>query len=238
MSANVYDQLAPYYSEYARTRAAYCDAVDRQVLEWVPAVREAMLDVGSGDGRRGVRLAAALSSPRIVLSDPSLPMAEQCRAHAGVEVWPVAAEDLPAGGSEFDLVTCLWNVLGAVKSTGRRTQALRRMAASLSAEGRIVLDVHNRYNAATAGVGRVLARVARDIVRPSESNGSVAFTWRVGGQQIAADGYLFTEREMRQLFRDAGLVVVGQTFVDYDTGALRGPWTGQMLFALARLRSA
>lgn len=232
MSANVYDELAPHYSEYARTRAAYCDAVDRQVLGWVPAVRGAMLDVGSGDGRRAVRLATALSAPRVVLSDPSLPMAEQCRGHAGAEVWPVAAEDLPNGPTDFDLVTCLWNVLGSLEGTARRVEALRCLGARLSPAGRMVLDVHNRYNLATAGTGRVLARVVRDIVDPAESNGSVAFTWRVAGRQIVSRGYLFTPREMRRLFDDAGLVVVRQAFVDYDTGAQRGPWTGQMLFCL------
>ena len=238
MRASVYDELAPHYAEYALTRAAYCDAVDRHVLGWAPAIRRAILDVGSGDGSRAVRLAAALAVSRLVLSDPSPAMAAQCRAHAGAEVWPVAAEDLPAGPGEFDLITCLWNVLGSVEGTARRVEALRRMGACLAPEGRIVLDVHNRYNSATTGVGRVLARVVRDIVRPSESNGSVAFTWQVAGRHIASHGYLFTPREMRRMFDHAGLVVVRHAFVNYDTGVLRGPWTGQMLFALARHRSA
>ena len=234
MTANVYDELAPFYVEYARTRATYCGAIDRYVREWAPSATGAMLDIGSGDGGRAVRLAAALSVSRLVLSDLSPAMAGQCRAHAGAEVWPIGAEDLPAGTGEFDLVTCLWNVLGSVANTARRVESLRRMSARLSPGGRILLDVHNRYNAATAGVGRVLARVVCDTVRPSESNGSVAVTWRVGGQLIAARGYLFTPREMSRIFDDAGLVVVRQAFVDYDTGMLRGPWTGQMLFAVER----
>ena len=238
MSASVYDELAPHYAEYALARAAYCEAVDRHVLEWAPSIGGAILDVGSGDGSRAVRLAAALSASRLVMSDPSPAMAEQCRARAGEEVWTVAAEDLPAGAGEFDLVTCLWNVLGSVESAARRVEALRRMGARLAPGGRIVLDVHNRYNAAAAGVGRVLGRVVRDIVRPSESNGSVAFTWQVAGRHIASHGYLFTPREVRRMFDDAGLVVVRHAFVHYDTGVLRGPWTGQMLFALARHRSA
>lgn len=233
MSATIYDRLAPLYVEYARTRAAYCGAVDRHVLAWAPS-GGAMLDVGSGDGSRAVRLAAALSTTRLVLSDPSRPMAEQCRAHAGVEVWNSAAEELPEGPADLDLVTCLWNVLGSVEGTLRRVEALRRMSARLCAGGRIVLDVHNRYNAATAGGGRVLARLVREVVSPSDSNGSVTFTWHVAGQRIAAHGHLFTPAEMRRLFDEAGLVVVRDAFVDYDTGALRGPWTGQMLFALAR----
>ena len=234
MSANAYDELAPYYVEYARTRAVYCDAVDRRVLEWAPAVPAAMLDVGSGDGGRAVRLAAELSATRLVLCDPSPRMAERCRSHPGPEVWSVAAEDLPGGPGEFDLVTCLWNVLGSVEGAARRAEALRRIRARLSARGRIVLDVHNRYNAVTAGAGSVLVRVVRDVVNPSESNGSVEFAWQVAGESIASSGYLFTPRQMQRMFEDVGLVVVRRAFVDYDTGAPRGPWTGQMLFCLER----
>ena len=232
MSANAYDELAPFYVEHARTRAVYCNAVDRYVLEWAPEARRAMLDVGSGDGGRAVRLAESLSATRLTLSDPSPLMARQCRAQGGAEVWPIAAEAIPTDTPEFDLVTCLWNVLGAVEGAARRLEALRRMGSCLAPGGRIVIDVHNRYDLSAAGAGRVLARVARDIIRPSASNGSVAFTWRVGGQQIAARGYLFTLREMRQLFRDAGLTVVRQAFVDYEDGRARGAWTGQMLFCL------
>ena len=233
MTGAGYDVLAPHYREYARTRAAYCGAVDTRVLEWRPRHVHAMLDVGSGDGSRAVRLAALMSAPRLVLSDPSLPMAEHCRSHHGAEVWPCAAEDLPGGPADFDVITCLWNVLGAVEPASARAEALRRMRARLSPEGRLFLDVHNRYNARAAGVGRVLTRFVRDRVLPSEANGRVTFTWTVAGLTIPSSGYLCAAAEMRRLFRNAGLGIVHQAFVDYDTGAARGQWTGQMLFCLA-----
>ena len=233
MSWTAYDTLAPYYVQYTDTRAAYCGAVDRLILACRPTQAQAMLDVGSGDGSRAVRLAEAMSVPRLVLSDPSSSMAELCRVRQAAEVWPCAAERLPAGPGEFDVITCLWNVLGAIEPASARSEALVRMRARLAPGGRIFVDVHNRYNASAAGARRVLARIVRDLVRPSEANGLVHFDWTVGGARIPSHGYLFTDAEMRQLMAGAGLRCVHQAFVHYDTGAATGRWAGQMLFVLA-----
>jgi hypothetical protein len=149
-------------------------------------------------------------------------------------VWCCAAEDLPGGADQFDLITCLWNVLAEVEDTSKRVQGLTRMRACLSPRGRIVLDVHNRYNIATAGAAAVAARLWRDRVHPSESNGQIDFVWDVAGRQIPSRGYLFTPREMSELVFAAGLQVVHRTYLDYDTGVVRGPWTGQMVFCLER----
>lgn len=233
MSTNAYDLLAPDYAAYARTRAAYCAAVDRLVLEWRPARVGALLDVGSGDGVRAVRLATAMSAPRVVLSDPAPAMAAQCDRLGVSDVWRCAAEALPGGEPEFDVITCLWNVLACVDGA-RRVEALARMRARLANQGRLFLDVHNRYNAATAGRWRVCSRMVRDMVRPSGDNGSVAFTWNVNGRSIPARGYLFAPGEMGRLIDEAALRVVRRTFVDYTTGEARGPWSGQMVYELAR----
>ncbi len=230
MTTAAYDGLAPHYVEYARRRSAYLQGVDRCLVRWMSAGVASMLDVGSGDGSRAVRLAETIGATRLVLSDPSTAMVERCRRHSVSDVWCCAAEGLPDGPERFDLITCLWNVLAEVEGTSKRVQALTRMCACLSPRGRIVLDVHNRYNVATAGVARVAARMWRDLVRPSDSNGEIDVLWNVAGQQIPSRGYLFTPRDMSGLVLAAGLRVVHQTYLDYDTGAVRGPWTGQMVF--------
>ena len=238
MNHNAYDALAPYYVEYARSRAAYCESVDSRLLDWLPPRIDAMLDVGTGDGSRAVRLAKAMSAARLVLSDPSHPMVELCRGHHVSDIWHCRAEELPADTGTFDIVTCLWNVLGAIGSAAGRLEALRRMGALISADGRLYIDVHNRYNIATAGVSRVLVRRIRDLVWPSHANGEIAFVWEVAGQQIPSHGYLFTRREMHRLVVAAGLRVVHEEFVDYDDGRTSEPWAGQMLLCLARAPSA
>lgn len=232
MSSNPYDALAPHYRDYARSRAAYCDAVDRCIRAWRPARPDAMLDVGSGDGSRAVRLARALHADRLVLSDPSAPMAALCREHAPVEVLQCAAQALPPTAGSFDVITCLWNVLAHIDAYAERLTALRRMASLLAPEGRLFLDVHNRYNAVAAGRRRVAGRLLRDYLHPGDANGLVSFTWMVGGARIPATGYLFAPAEMRRLFDEAGLAVVQRAWLNYADGSSAGPWSGQMLFAL------
>ena len=58
----------------------------------------------------------------------------------------VAAEDLPAN-ERFDVITCLWNVLGSVVDSDRRLRALKKMGSLLTEHGRLFVDVNNRYNA-------------------------------------------------------------------------------------------
>ena len=73
MTAEPYDRLAPHYRRFAETRATYLDAVDRYVIEHArPGGR--MLDVGSGDGVRAVRIARAIGASYLVLSEPSEPV--------------------------------------------------------------------------------------------------------------------------------------------------------------------
>ena len=149
-------------------------------------------------------------------------------------MWPCAAEELPVDAQRFDVVTCLWNVLGHVEGRGPREAALTRMAALLLPQGQMFFDVHNRYNARTAGLGRVVGRMIRDRVVADETNGSVVFDWTIDGRQIPSKGYLFTEPEVRHLCAAAGLRVVHRQFVDYATGDARPWWGGQMLFDVAR----
>jgi SAM-dependent methyltransferase len=229
-----YDALAPLYDDYAGAKAAYIAAVDRFVLEATPGRVESLLDVGAANGARGVRLARGMGAKRIVLAEPSPEMAARCREIAGVEVWPVGAESLPEDAGRFDVVTCLWNVLGHIPDHASRVSGLRRMRTLLGSGGRLFLDVNNRHNAAAYGWGRVLGRVALDALAPDERRGDVEFTWRIGEKAIPARGHLFTPREVRGLFAESGLEVARWTAIDYRTGARAGSaLRGQLAFALS-----
>lgn len=234
MTTAAYDALAPHYVEHARTKAPYLGAVDQCLVEWMSSGVTSMLDVGSGDGSRAVGLAEMLGATRLVLSDPAPRMLEQCRRHSASDVWACGAEDLPEGPDTFDVITCLWNVLAEVDGTPNRVRALSRMRTLLSPRGRIVLDVHNRYNIATAGALPVARRLLRDVVRRSEANGTIDFSWDVAGQRIPSRGYLFTPREMSALVQSAELRAIRHAFIDYETGATRGRWNGQIVLCLER----
>src|SRR4051794_9442207 len=66
---------------------------------------ERALDVGCGPGALTAELVQTLGAERVAAVDPSPPFAEACRArHPGVRVEVAAAEALPFGDEEFDVV--------------------------------------------------------------------------------------------------------------------------------------
>jgi 2-polyprenyl-3-methyl-5-hydroxy-6-metoxy-1,4-benzoquinol methylase len=231
-----YDRLAPHFRSYSEARAAYLSAVDQLILRRIPAHAKSLLDVGSGDGLRARALARSCSIPRLILSDPNTEMVRRCRLLETVDdVWQVAAEDLPDAGERFDVITCLWNVLGLVTDSAKRSEALRRMRSLISPQGRIFLDVNNRYNASAYGWLTTLGRILYDLLHPSDTNGDVSFSWRIGGEVIHTRGHVFRPDEASCLIAEAGLKVVERHVVDYGTGeSRRFTFGGQLFYELAK----
>jgi 2-polyprenyl-3-methyl-5-hydroxy-6-metoxy-1,4-benzoquinol methylase len=231
-----YDRLAPHFRAYSESRAAYLSAVDKLILRRIEKGARSLLDVGSGDGIRAVRLARACSISRLVLSDPSEEMARRCRRLEEVdEVWQVAAEDLPSTEESFDVITCLWNVIGLVADAAGRTEALRRMCSLLSPQGQIFFDVNNRYNAAAYGWLPITKRFIFDLLRPSDTNGDVTFDWHVDGEVIRSCGHVFRPAEIKNLIQAAGLKIADQHVIDYDTGrSRRFTFGGHLFYEIAK----
>jgi SAM-dependent methyltransferase len=237
--ADPYDSLAPYYREYAKRRSSYLDAIDAVILEHAPKTAAALLDVGAGDGVRGMSLARRMDARHIVLSDFSAEMAALCRAAGADEVWQCAAQDLPGAGPRFDVVLCLWNVLGHLPDRSARISALQRMSAMLAPGGRIFLDVNNRHNAASYGRLRVMGRRLLDALLPDERRGDAGFDWHIAGKIFPTKGHLFTPAEMAALVSSSGLKLARCVAVDYETGKISNSlFEGQILFILEAGRIA
>lgn len=231
----LYDALAPAYRDLSQRRRPYLDAIDRLITSRTRRGAMSMLDVGAGDGIRAARLASALDIRRLVLLEPSAKMASLCRAHAATasEVWCAPVEELAPTNVRFDVITCLWNVLGHVSNHARRASALSRMRALLAKDGQIFIDTTHRYNALAYGSLRTIARLVVDAVRPSERNGDIQLKWIVEGRAVRGRGHAFTQAEMSRLFAMAGMSVLDARFIDYRTGeARRHWWMGQLYFEL------
>lgn len=231
----LYDALAPHYRQYSASRQRYLDAVDREVLARIPVGAGSLLDIGSGDGVRALSLARRAGIATVVLSDVSAAMVQRCRALRPTAVWHAAAEELPDSDRRFDVITCLWNVLGHVEERAGRRRALARMRALLQPGGRLFLDVNNRYNAAAYGWLRVFWRLVIDSGWPDDSRGDARFEWRIDGRSFPARGRLFRPAEAERLFAAGGFRVCERLAIDYRTGRVsRSPLRGQFLFVLAR----
>lgn len=228
-----YDRLAPHYRAYARARAAYLEAVDRYVIENAPQGAR-LLDVGAGDGVRAAAIARAIAASHVVLCEPSERMASLCRLQSVARVWTHAAENLPQGEERFDVVTCLWNVLGHLPDRDARRKALAGMQRLLAPGGRIFCDVNNRHNARAYGPLRVIGRRMLDAIAPDDRRGDAEFEWHIGGERIPARGHLFTPGEMDAIVHEARLRVEQRIAIDYMTGSPSPrPWDGQLVYRLA-----
>jgi 2-polyprenyl-3-methyl-5-hydroxy-6-metoxy-1,4-benzoquinol methylase len=234
-ASGLYDAMAPLYREYAERKIAYLSAVDRFVIEHAPLGPAALLDVGAGDGVRGMALAKALNADTTILADPSVEMIVRCRLLRPTDVWLCEAQNLPQTGTRFDLILCLWNVLGHLPDRENRVQGLRAMGNLLAPGGAVFFDVNNRQNARNYGRWRVLGRVLLDAIAPDERRGDGTFQWKIGEQTLPAMGHLFTPAEIEGIIEDSGLSIIRRVSVDYTTGAISSSrWGGQLLYQLGK----
>ena len=230
-----YDRIAPTYAELAQRRERYLRAVEREIVRRVPQGSNSLLDIGAGDGSRALRIATQAGINRIVLVEPSEKMIIQ--PPGGGPIWRCRAEELQARspGENFEVITCLWNVLGHVPGTGLRVQSLCAIANLLSGNGRFFLDINHRYNARSYGLIRTTARFFYDLVLRSNSNGDVVASWKVDESRISTYGHVFTDQEVMQLARSSGLKLEDRVVIDYEDGRLRRwPFHGNLLYVFRR----
>lgn len=229
-----YDRLAPYYPQFAKRRARYLRSIEEQIALRIPAGASSLLDIGAGDGSRTMKVATSSGISRVVLLEASAKMASA--TPAGCELWRTRAEALDARSisERFDVVTCLWNVLGHIRGFENRAKALTAASQLLSPDGLFFVDVTHRYNARSYGVLMTAARWLRDHIFPSDDNGDVTARWQTAAGEISTYGHVFTDAEMRRLAASAGLKCVERVGIDYDTGAMCPSWQGNLFYVFRR----
>jgi 2-polyprenyl-3-methyl-5-hydroxy-6-metoxy-1,4-benzoquinol methylase len=228
-----YDRIAPIYASLANQRKAYLDAVDRLLVAETQSGSRSMLDVGAGDGARAARIAEAAGLQYLTLVEPSERMRSYCPAHA--TIWAMRAEDLRGQQGSFDVVTCLWNVLGHILPVAARAEVLRQFARLVSPQGKIFIDLNHRYNARHYGALATAMRFLRDCASPPGSHGDVRVVWNLDGQP-ATTGHVFTHPEFAALARVAGLNIEKRFVIDYASGQLRRrSFEGNLMYVLRRL---
>lgn len=228
-----YDRIAPVYARVAEGRRAYLEAVDRLIVARIPPGSRSFLDVGTADGARAARIAEAAGLREVVLLEPSPRMRSYCPAQA--TMWEMRAEDLHRRQGSFDVVTCLWNVLGHILPSAARLEVLRQFARLVSPPGKIFIDVNHRYNARHYGALKTALRFLRDKASTPGCHGDVRVVWDVEGRPCATTGHVFTDREFTALAHTAGLAIERRFVVDYASGVTRR-WSfeGNLLYELRR----
>ncbi len=226
-----YGLIAPVFARLAEQRRKYLDGVDRLVLAQMPQGARSLLDVGAGDGARARRIARAQGIAELVLLEPSFAM--QRGGSAEAKVWTLRAEELHSVQARFDVITCLWNVLGHIFPSAARIEILRQFGRLVSPQGKIFLDVNHRYNATHYGALPTALRFLRDLMSRDEKNGDVMVSWNIEDTRCTTVGHVFTDWEFRSLCLAGGLSVEKRFVLDYATGQQRR-WSfeGNLLYVL------
>jgi SAM-dependent methyltransferase len=228
-----YERMGPFFSEISKKRERYLESIDRLVLSRIPSGSRSLLDVGAGDGKRARQIARKAGLNEVVLLEPSAAMMKEFEGEA--RIWNLRAEDLEERGRQFDVITCLWNVLGHIRPEQTRVGVLHKLGRLLSPDGRLFLDVNHRYNVSSYGSLRTAGRFLYDQIWRGESNGDVTVSWNFGDLRCRTYGHVFTDREVRQLAKDADLIVDERVVVDYDSGEVKQhAWDGNLFYVFRR----
>ncbi len=232
-----YDRIAPEFARLSERRRSYLDRIDQLVISHIPPGSRTLLDVGAGDGIRAARIAQARGVEELTLLEPSAEMRRYWPA--GIQGWAMRAEELHRQHAQFDVITCLWNVLGHIFPSRSRAELLRQFARLLAPKGLLFIDVNHRYNARHYGTAATLLRLVRDRVLSNESTGDVIAHWEVGGIKYATNGHVFTHGEFCRLLPTTGLTMVKRLIVDYATGEIRrSKFGGNLFYVLQRTAPA
>jgi 2-polyprenyl-3-methyl-5-hydroxy-6-metoxy-1,4-benzoquinol methylase len=237
---DAYNVMASRYAELSSERSTYLSAVERVIITQIPRTAHSMLDVGSGDGVRALRIARQGGIKDIVLLEPSGNMRALISSDA--EVWPIRAEAIGdyAGAQErqFDVITCLWNVLGHIDAADRQ-EVLDQVSRMLSPHGIFFMDLIHRYNVRSYGLVKTALRYLKDQFVPNSTNGDVAVRWKAGNKVCATHGHVFTNAEMAGLAKTARLASNTRVVLDYQTGEVRKlAVQGNLLYAFRRISAS
>jgi 2-polyprenyl-3-methyl-5-hydroxy-6-metoxy-1,4-benzoquinol methylase len=202
---------------------------------------ERILDVGCADGVRGHHLFTNARGSEIWMMDNCQEMCERARQIEGMSGEHILNFDITQDTQNhlpndyFDVVWCLWNVLGNIAEYPRRIEALAHMKEVMRQNGRIFIDVNNRYNLANYGWKILTENLFNDIIRPNRNNGTVEYKIKVtDNKEIDSYCHFFNPKELPEIFKELDLKVLKSVYVDYTTGALTHQWGGQMFYVVEK----
>lgn len=231
-----FTKIAQSYASYASTKNAYLSAINRFITRETKEA-ERMIDIGSGDGKRSTEIAKSIKVSNLTLVDNSPGMISLLEKLPGVSV---VCRDISDEAFEltqrFDIVTCLWNVLGHIPTPEKRKIAIKNMKKLAMPGGFIYLDVNNRYNTLQYGLPSVAKNVFWDTIEPNSSNGDFELEFKTKEEIVKTEVHIFSPFEMNELLKSAGLRIVKKQIINYQTGnECKSILGGQLVYKLSKL---
>lgn len=225
-SSQYYDSIADEYALLRKKRNAYLRKVDSIIIEDFDTKAKRVLDVGSGDGSRGIKIFRSINADEICMVEESREIIKNIERDERINIYLGSIQTFQSQQS-FDLILCLWNVLGHVDTFEERVRILKMLKSLLSADGVIVIDFNNRHNYRHYGIVSVLRNLLKSafIKEPG--------WFDIKNRETNTKVYIHSYFEIKRMISLAGLRIKSLRIVDYDNGdTYRNLFKGQFLFYL------
>ncbi|NMB56417.1 methyltransferase domain-containing protein [Candidatus Beckwithbacteria bacterium] len=240
-SIDLYNQFVNSFRNYSSTRKKYLNQIDSLIINFINTNIEGkiinILDVGCGDGVRAYNLSKKIKLNKLSLLDNCPNMVKKCEKLKDVTLYNQDIVKLKGEilKNNFEVITCLWNVIGHIEGIENRSLALKNMRKILNKNGYIFLDVSNRYNLKHYGLKIVLKNVVQDLLKKNPNNGDVYFNMKVDQDKIIPTKvHFFTLNEIKKMFKASGLNIYKILFIDYKSGKIMpNQFLGQ-IFVIAK----
>jgi len=225
-SAQYYDSIADEYMRVREKRNSYLHKIDSIIIEDFHMSAKSILDVGAGDGSRGMKIFQSINADKICMVEESKEMVKNIERDERINIYPGSIQTFQSQQS-FDLVLCLWNVLGHVETFDGRTQILKILKNFLSKDGVIAIDFNNRYNYRHYGIVNVFRNMLKSAFMKEPG------WFDIRNHDIDTKVYIHSYFEIKRMISLAGLRIKSLRIVDYDNGdEYRNLFKGQFLFYL------
>ena len=233
VSREFYNQFSAHYRDYAKQRESYLGKVD-QLLVSIGKGALSIIDIGCGYGNRSLKIAKSLGIKKVTLVDNSSGMIQHCTLDDCEQIiCDITSKYLPID-KKYDMVLCLWNVLGHIDTHEKRVVALKNMKNLLNEQGRLYIDVNNRYNINQYGLFSVFRNILEDIFF-FKKTGDFLLKVNDGKNILQTQVHIFTVYEMRRLFNSSGLRIQQTRVIDYQNGnENKSIFRGQLLFVVSK----
>jgi SAM-dependent methyltransferase len=230
-SEEYYNKIAENYRAISNNRSTYLDAIDNYIISHFE-VKDSLknfLDIGAGDGYRSMIISNGLKVQRTVLLDNSDGIVAGIKNDEKVETVVNSIIDFKTD-EKFELITCLWNVLGHVGGLAERKEFFVRVEELLSDGGVFIFDVNNRLNIAHYGFKNVMNNLNME----HENNERTGwFTLLERGQKT--DVYVHSPFDIDVYLAPLNLKVEKVEYVDYNTGEKKESFfEGQLLYYIKK----
>lgn len=237
-SAHLYNLFSKSYREYSLLRKNYIDAINLLIIKYSMKKRlNNMLDIGSANGMRAVYLFKKTNAKKLWLIDNSKEMIKMCKTinKSNSILLDVTKDDLLRLKASFDLVTCLWNVLGHIDTCDERLNALKNISGVMNKNSLLFIDLNNRYNISAYGFMNVLRNIWLDMFDKNNSNGNFIHKISIAkNRQIATKVHIFSYFEIIRLLRESQLKLVKMMFINYETGKITNFFQGQFFLVIKK----